>query len=1153
MSADTAHQHDYSIYEDNSLFSIMWGDGKVSNTARKVAMGDYTALIVDKIPETLIGIPSLVDNNLTITFDKDKATITDNNNSNNVLNKTIIPRSSDGLWRMNIKALDNINNKQHKAQDDIDYNNDNNNHNNNNYITSTCGYSARLRELPISLRDKVFDLHERMGHCPCDAMCKAVSGSNPTWKNSPVTEQEIRRVFETQPCLVCILAKHNLDGNKSTTDIEDKRVYYPGECICADPVPKISPMSYDGNISFFAYTDMSTGYLFAIPTNNKETEAFLEGLEIVRMFFHQYDYKVKIIRVDTEINLNSGKVNVYTSANQIEVENSTPYRHHQNGAERYIQTIIKGTCSLLHGQVWLRADGWADALRHYVRLRNRTPNVHTDNQSPWQIITKHQVDLKSTYSFIFGDIVVVGKPKELRTGKFNVRNDIGIYVGQTEGYKDSHRIYSPLNHKVYERGSVHKVDISDIQLLKWYNTQNNKSEAKLPYKDVQDAVYFFFPPDDINNINKDTVRLSIPIIDPNNNKKVISMSDYSKQLMNNKHRKRNGSEIAAAIVDSGSSQDSHNNVNNNKNNDAILNATPSIIYEFNSNDNDGPITRSMRRDMQQSVSAALAKTRNEDTPTVADALTSINRDMWVEAINKEKTLLFEGTLVKIDELPPPNTYYIIYTTTQLKIKRSAATGLPERFKARTCARGDMLLRMTNTMDKYSPTVSALTFATVFQIAIIMKMKRRIVDTVGAYLYQDYMPSNGKKLLVRLEPKVAEVCQLDPTQLYEVKKYLYGLPDAGRAYYIAYSNHLSSNGYTKSRLDPCLFYCINNEEETYIMIHVDDTIVCSTTDAGFIRLENVLKQQFDITVNEDADAYLGIHLETLADNSIRMTQPKLLQSLFSEFPPRHTKKNSSVPMRPSFLSPPHDSSNITTKKYMHLLGILMYLTKSRPDIMSATSFASTKSHAPTEHDYEHLLQIVDYLYHTQDKGLILHSNDSNNDNKYVFQLKCYVDASYLIHPDSKSHTGYTLSFGDTGIFYAKSSKQSLVATSSTHAEMKALYTLVHDILYIIDLCHDIQCPLQLPAIIFEDNLPVMNLATDLATGTRKCKHFLMVIAYIKEQVQQGLVKIIKTPTEENIADTLSKLLPGGKDYQYKNQQLLGQQPNESTILPYQSKL
>jgi hypothetical protein len=76
------------------------------------------------------------------------------------------------------------------------------------------------------------------------------------------------------------------------------------------------------------------------------------------------------------------------------------------------------------------------------------------------------------------------------------------------------------------------------------------------------------------------------------------------------------------------------------------------------------------------------------------------------------------------------------------------------------------------------------------------------------------------------------------------------------------------------------------------------------------------------------------------------------------------------------------------------------------------------------------------------GLILKALQPNR----ALTLTCYVDASYLTHADSKSHTGFCLSFGEIGTFYSKSSKQTLVTTSSTHAEMRALYTLLIHKLY-----------------------------------------------------------------------------------------------------------
>ncbi len=76
---------------------------------------------------------------------------------------------------------------------------------------------------------------------------------------------------------------------------------------------------------------------------------------------------------------------------------------------------------------------------------------------------------------------------------------------------------------------------------------------------------------------------------------------------------------------------------------------------------------------------------------------------------------------------------------------------------------------------------------------------------------------------------------------------------------------------------------------------------------------------------------------------------------------------------------------------------------------------------------------------------MHTVDSS------IQLYCEVDA---IHPDSKGHTGYTIGLHPNGTFYNRSAKQTLVSTSSTHAEMRALYTLLKDILFIIYICSEV---------------------------------------------------------------------------------------------------
>jgi hypothetical protein len=88
-------------------------------------------------------------------------------------------------------------------------------------------------------------------------------------------------------------------------------------------------------------------------------------------------------------------------------------------------------------------------------------------------------------------------------------------------------------------------------------------------------------------------------------------------------------------------------------------------------------------------------------------------------------------------------------------------------------------------------------------------------------------------------------------------------------------------------------------------------------------------------------------------------------------------------------------------------------------MTAVLFGATKSHAPKVIDYRKLLYIVEYLRITADKGHRIYRN-----NNQPIQLYCTVDASYLLYPDSKGHTGYTIGFYNEGTFYNRSAKQSL---------------------------------------------------------------------------------------------------------------------------------
>jgi hypothetical protein len=105
-------------------------------------------------------------------------------------------------------------------------------------------------------------------------------------------------------------------------------------------------------------------------------------------------------------------------------------------------------------------------------------------------------------------------------------------------------------------------------------------------------------------------------------------------------------------------------------------------------------------------------------------------------------------------------------------------------------------------------------------------------------------------------------------------------------------------------------------------------------------------------------------------------------------------------------------------------------------------------------------------------------------------------------------------------------------------MRALYTCVIDIIFVLHLCDELHRPVHKPAIVMEDNQPVIDLTQDFSARSKRCKHFLMLVHYIKEQVAAGLIELEKVHTSKNIADILTKIVVGD-EFRSKALQLLGQ--------------
>ena len=1061
-------------------------------------------------------------------------------------------------------------------------------------------FSARLRRVPKSSKANVMRLHHRMAHAPEEVMCMAVKGSTPLWRNTGVEPWEIRRVFRRTQCLACVLAKRKREGPRkwilnqkekqknvtfknndtqtigelldSDDEVKDKREgkWTTGQCISIDDIGPISPASPEGYTGFYYIKDLASRKVFTHLVSSCSSETYLDVLDRIRLYFKGEGYKLEVVRSDYKNIYKTPSVKAYIEEHNIERQSSSPYHHWQNAVEREVQTMVNNVSANIHGQILLRADTWALALEYYVKVHNALPNLYTGT-SPNNMIDGSHTNALYQFKYTFGELVCYGVPKDQRTWKFDVKNDIAFYVGDEPGVKGSYRLFRPYEHELMVRADTAALNISEIQLMAWHGKRREVQEEKLPYHVVKEACIDLLSdhpstvsgqmPDEIQEVTETQEGTETPLrssidVDQEPSKRSKRRKKEKGSINTRNLRPPKEPHYAPRYLNPVTRLPSPKPIK--------LKLGDPMTWEQRLNtDNDDIELKppGWDEDMRAQINAMSTFYQEEiHKPTVdaddlaeeietRDALRAPDRDKFVDAIRKEIFALINDTKTLVPVTVAEYMKRVHHKIgMSLKCKRKKkGSGVPDKHKARGAARGDILAAIYKKSgitppESYSPTVSAITFALMLQLAVNKGLIMLTTDITAAYLQVTY-PEDADWLILKIEKDIAILCDLDPAQDYRIGKYLYGLPDSGRAFFKHYSKALKTEGYEQSLSDPCLFYHLTAEEETYIVIHVDDTFIFTNKKEYATGFVTNMNKHYEVTADNKADSFLGLNLEHKANGEVKLTQPKLLKKLFNEFPVRPTSRKAKKPIHPYSSITINDEPNeqkvqhIEVKKYMRLLGILMYLCKSRPDILAATSFGATKSKSPTVADFNDLYCIVEYLRATEHLGHIIRKSS----NGQLLQLYCEVDASYLLHEDSKGHTGYTIAFNAIGTWYNRSSKQTLVTTSSTHAEMRAIFTLIKDILYIFAICDEIEVNIARPAIIMEDNAAVITIAQKESSYLKKCKHFLMIINFVREQVSIGNIEIKKIQGTENLADIHTKRVRS-KDFQTKALLMLGKESN-----------
>jgi predicted nuclease of predicted toxin-antitoxin system len=262
------------------------------------------------------------------------------------------------------------------------------------------------------------------------------------------------------------------------------------------------------------------------------------------------------------------------------------------------------------------------------------------------------------------------------------------------------------------------------------------------------------------------------------------------------------------------------------------------------------------------------------------------------------------------------------------------------------------------------------------------------------------------------------------------------------------------------------------------------------------------------------------------SKVHLSQVGFLQNIIDKF--LVDKSNKKETPSGNVLFETKDSEELKDKnKYLSCIMSLMYLARlTRPDILLPVTFLASRSHIATLDDFNKLQRVLAYLNHTSKKVLTLECKD--------LKLFCCCDASYGVHKDRKSHTGFLLKLGGA-LINSGSVKQKHTAISSTDAEIIALAEATKTIIWVTNLLKEIT-DFDSVAEIAQDNRSAIWLTTEPSKAKRS-KHLLTKIAFIKEQINNGTMKILQKRSKEMMSDGLTKPLQGSS-FSFHTMSLVG---------------
>ena len=341
-------------------------------------------------------------------------------------------------------------------------------------------------------------------------------------------------------------------------------------------------------------------------------------------------------------------------------------------------------------------------------------------------------------------------------------------------------------------------------------------------------------------------------------------------------------------------------------------------------------------------------------------------------------------------------------------------------------------------------------------------------------------------------------------------------------------------YVVSKKDKCVFIKHKEDKVSICATTVDDCSFICTRDENWIEQQiQMLKNAFQEVTVESGDEIGLVGMQIRMDRESKqvvITQPKHVERIIEKF---KVTKAAPTPALGKLMADDVDSPLLEDQTdYMSKCAMLMYVSqRTYPEIRPAVIKLSTKYNKATVEDMKKATRVAEYIYGCKDTHKLVLRPKS-------LKLISVADASYAEHTDGKSHSGGVVGFeSDTSCYFGFiSSKQPVVAKSAGEAELIAHNKIGDLVEWAREMLEELGYP-QKKVPMYVDSTCAMQMVKQGTGSFKRAKHIKVRYFWLKELIDGGLLELFYVPTDELVADILTKPLTGWK-FQYLLQKLLG---------------